>query len=267
MTTSGDALESLYRTAAGVRTTGFTADQARPFYARYVEFVSAFAPAPGPLLDVGCGSGWSTFVFAERGFESTGIDLNPNQFEPSPMPGLALALGSGTAIPFAVTCANQTLEHVPDPAKMLDEMIRVTRPGGVVVVVGPNLLGLMNYAYALGRHVWRNRPRATIFVRRPGMPRHPTGNTVPELIGGSIATLSRLLQKAVDPRPRFSMRTPDLTPPFHADNDACYRCCPQDLAKFFRQRGCVVLRDTALGRPRWTRALAGGTWVAARVPG
>lgn len=264
-------LEALYRSGHGVRASGYTADTAAAAFATYLDFVAAFAPR-GSVLDVGCGAGWSTYLFAERGYDAAGIDLNPAAFEPPPHDRLRLAHGSGTAVPFpdgifdaAATC--QCLEHVPDPPRMLREMVRVVRPGGVVAVVGPNLLGLSGYVQALTKYVWRNRPRRTILVRSPDMPRHPMGNTLPEVAFGLARAVARTVRKSVSPTPHFLMREPDLRPPFHADNDAVYWLNPLDLTRFLRGLGCTVLRDVALGRPGWTRMLAGGTWVAVRTPG
>ncbi len=46
---------------------------------------------------------------------------------------------SGTALPFAdgafdVAYSSNVLEHVPEPWAMADEMVRVVRPGGLVVI-------------------------------------------------------------------------------------------------------------------------------------
>jgi hypothetical protein len=149
---------------------------------------------------------------------------------------------------------------------MLSEMARVVRPGGVVCVVGPNLLGVTVYLRAMTLHVWRNRPLRTILFRSPEMPRHPFGNTLPELGVGLLVALARIVGKSISRHAAFTMREPDLRPPFHADNDATYLCNPLDLIRYFRGLGCYVLRDVALGRPQWTRMLAGGTWVAVRTP-
>jgi arabinofuranan 3-O-arabinosyltransferase len=51
-------------------------------------------------------------------------------------PGRTVA-GDGNVLPFPdgvadVTFSSNVLEHVPSPARFLDEMVRVTRPGGVV---------------------------------------------------------------------------------------------------------------------------------------
>ena len=269
--TGSDALQDLYRTADRVRAAGLTREAAEPLYRDFVEFVRMFAPG-GRVLDVGCGAGWSTAQFADKRFDATGLDLNPAAFEPPPHDRLRFRVGSGTAIPFPdhtfdVAAANQVIEHVPDPAKMLDEMVRVVRPGGVVAIVGPNLLGLGGYVRAMTRFVWWNRPWWTILFRSKDMPRHPFGNTLPESAAGLVVGLARVTGKSLSRRAVFLMREPDLRPPFHSDNDAVYLCNPLDLARHLRDRGCTVLRDVAPGRGAWTRMLATGTWVAARTPG
>ena len=149
---------------------------------------------------------------------------------------------------------------------MLDEMVRVVRPGGCVCIVGPNLLGLNLYLQALTRYVWWNRQRRTILFRSLGMPRHPIGNTLPEVAYELFVTLGRIVRKSFSRHAAFTMREPDLRPPFHSDNDALYLCNPLDLTRYFRSLGCEVLRDVGLGRSGWTRMLAGGSWVAVRTP-
>jgi SAM-dependent methyltransferase len=265
-----DRLQSLYRTEKGVRSAGLTREKAGTVYGSYLDFATAFTSS-GRVLDVGCGAGWSTLLFAERGYDATGIDLNPAAFEPPSHSRLTLLEGSALSIPFPdasfdLVTAYQTLEHVPDPGQMLGEMLRVVRPGGVVCVVGPNLLGLAGYIRGIGYYVWQNRPWWTTFIRTHRMPRHPFGNTVPEIIGGLLVAIPRIARKSLHHGTEFTMRDPDLRPPFEADNDATYLCNPIDLVGFFRCRGCKILRDVAIRRGRWTRMLATGTWVAVRTP-
>jgi SAM-dependent methyltransferase len=263
-------LENLYRRADGVRAAGLTAESSEPVYRDYVAFVRGVAPT-GSVLDVGCGSGWSAHWFAAHGHDATGLDLNPDAFEPPPHDRLRFVTGSGTELPFPdgtfdVVAANQCLEHVPDPRRMLDEMVRVARPGGAVCVVGPNLLGVSPSVAALVRHVWRNRPRRRILFRDSGMPRHPFGNTFPEAAWGLVRNLARTARKTLSRRPTFTMRRPDDRPPFFADNDAVYLCNPLDLIRYFRRRGCELVQSGPPGRPGFLRMLAGGTWVAVRTP-
>ncbi len=263
------SVEDLYRTAEGGVRGSFGEDRAGAlaYYAPLVAFVLGLRPAEGArLLDVGCGVGWSTFALAVAGYEATGIDLNPRAFEPPAHPRCVLREGSATEIPypadsFDVVACYQCLEHVPDPGRALDEMARVCRPGGFLAVVGPNLVSpFPGLAYLARPSSWRNLP----LRRRAGMARHPYGNTLPEILGFSLLRSAQVVAKLCRRGPGFTMREPDPTPPFHADNDACYLCNPTDLIADFRRRGFAIVRRGKPGRPPLSYLLAGGTWVAAR---
>lgn len=270
-----DAAQAMYHCSGDTVRAKFGTDQGRAlqYYAPLIQFVSGVMPSeghhPAPrLLDVGCGSGWSTYAFAVAGYDSTGIDLNPDAFEPPAHDRCHLRQGSATDIPhpadtFDVVVCYQCLEHVPDPRRALDEMTRVCRPGGVVAIVGPNLVSpLPGLIHAAKPSSWRSFR----FRRRPGMPRHPYGNTLPETL--ALATLRgvQLVAKVLHRSPHFTMREPDTTPPFHADNDACYLCNPMDLIRYFQALGYPIERRGKPGRSPLIHLIAGGTWVAARKP-
>jgi SAM-dependent methyltransferase len=268
-----DSVEALYREGTGVRAT-FGADDQRAFayYAPVVSFVAGVArPKEGRstrLLDVGCGTGWSTLALARAGFDATGIDLNPRAFEVPSARGCVLREGSATSVPFPsgsfdVVITYQCLEHVAEPRRALDEMVRVCKPGGIVAVVGPNLVspfpGLIHLCKPSS---WRT----LTFHRSPGMARHPYGNTVPEILAATMLRTGQLIARLFNRNPLFGMREPDSVPPFHADNDACYLCNPADLIAYFRRARFQILRRGRPGRPWPAYLFAGGTWIAARKP-
>jgi SAM-dependent methyltransferase len=139
--------QPLYRTSGDeVRAKGFTEECARAYYTDYVQFVLRRLDSPGGrLIDVGCGSGWSAYLFARQGFDTTEVDLNPASVEAPPADNLRFVRGDARALPFEdgafdVVVTFQALEHVPDPWRALEEMLRLARPGGLVGVIGPNLL-------------------------------------------------------------------------------------------------------------------------------
>jgi SAM-dependent methyltransferase len=269
---ASDSIQHLYETSADSVRASFVGERqrSRDYYAPLVDFVRRVAPPGvqrGRLLDVGCGSGWSTLAFAEAGYEATGIDLNPGAFEPPPAENVDLRQGNALAIAFPevfdVVVMYQCIEHIPHPQQALLELERICKPEGVIVIVGPNLVTpFVPISYLLSPSTWKNLP----LVRTSGLPRHPFGNALLEIIGITFLRGAQLLAKLMRRRPRFYMRDPDVIPPFYADNDAYYLCNPIDLISHFKCRGFHILRRGKHGRPPLSYLFAGGTWVAVRKP-
>jgi SAM-dependent methyltransferase len=95
---------------------------------------------PGRLLDLGCGIGHSFPLLAPR--ETVGIDIDPAALQGQKRETLvadmrALPFLAGS---FASVLAVQSVEHVPDPDRVLGEAARVLAPHGVALWVTPNRL-------------------------------------------------------------------------------------------------------------------------------
>jgi SAM-dependent methyltransferase len=102
--------------------------------------VQRWCPLDGAsVLDVGGGPGYFADAFTSAGARYAGVD--PDAGELTARGGVAgnTMRASGLCLPFAngafdLTYSSNVLEHVPDPEGMVAEMVRVTRPGGTVVV-------------------------------------------------------------------------------------------------------------------------------------
>jgi arabinofuranan 3-O-arabinosyltransferase len=125
---------------------GFLHEQTDPdrFYsmlaADSVPQLRSYVDLDGALvLDVGGGPGYFSAEF--RGAGATYVSLDPavGDFTAAGAAVSGMVRGSGTALPVRsgvvdVCYSSNVLEHVSTPEAMLDEMLRVTRPGGTVFV-------------------------------------------------------------------------------------------------------------------------------------
>lgn len=94
------------------------------------------------VLDVGGGPGYFAKAFGDNGFHYIGVEPDPTEMHAGP--GIAVGTGqyvraSGMALPFAdagvdICLSSNVAEHVPQPWRLGREMLRVTRPGGLVVL-------------------------------------------------------------------------------------------------------------------------------------
>ena len=106
------------------------------------EVIAAVAPERGELvLDLAAGTGTSSQPFADQGATVVPCDfsLGMLQVGKRARPQLPFTAGDGTQLPFAddtfdAVTISFGLRNIVDPLAGLREMLRVTRPGGRLVV-------------------------------------------------------------------------------------------------------------------------------------
>ncbi|MDV3128601.1 class I SAM-dependent methyltransferase [Mycobacterium sp. 21AC1] len=99
-------------------------------------------PTGRTMLDVGGGPGYFASAFESAGMRYIGVEPDPREMHAGPAgePGAgSFVRASGMALPFAdasvdVCLSSNVAEHVPHPWRLGNEMLRVTRPGGLVVL-------------------------------------------------------------------------------------------------------------------------------------
>ncbi|MBM4431391.1 MAG: class I SAM-dependent methyltransferase, partial [Chloroflexi bacterium] len=103
----------------------------------------------GLILDAGCGKGRFAKVLAQCGRQVIGLDpvatfLHQAQRQ---VAGAGWIQGSLTSLPFdtgvfeGALCID-VLQHIPDTRRAVSELSRVTRPGGRLLVIDKNLVGI-----------------------------------------------------------------------------------------------------------------------------
>ena len=133
------------------------------------------------VLDVGGGPGYFARSFTSAGARYVGVEVDAAA--DTPVQSHAVR-GSGTALPFGTAaidvayCSN-VLEHVRDGAKMLDELVRVTRPGGTIFLSFTPWFSPWGGHETAPWHYLGGRRAAERYVRRYGRrPKNDFGRTL-----------------------------------------------------------------------------------------
>jgi SAM-dependent methyltransferase len=210
----------------------FLAEQSEPelFYrelaADSVTQLARYVDVSGRVvLDVGGGPGHFTAAFRARGARCLLVEPDPAELlADGERPGGAVR-GDGMALPVAdsgvdVCFSSNVLEHVADPAAMLGEMIRVTRPGGVIYLAftnwyspwGGHEMAPWHYLGAGYAERWYVRRTGRLPKNRPGTGLFPL-HVGPTLRG--VRARSDVVVLAAQPRyyPRWArlvLRVPGL---------------------------------------------------------
>ncbi|MGA0945745.1 MAG: class I SAM-dependent methyltransferase, partial [Candidatus Nanopelagicales bacterium] len=137
--------------------------------------VAAFHDLGGALLlDVGGGPGFFADAFAERGATYIAVDADAGEMRlHGRAPGPRTVQASGEALPFAdgtfdIAYSSNVLEHVPRPWAMADDMVRVVRPGGTIIVSYTLWFGPWGGHETSPWHLLGGRRAARRYTRRHG---------------------------------------------------------------------------------------------------
>ncbi len=138
------------------RTTIQEASENPIFQRHLIAYHEAAARISGEVLEIGCGEGYGISILSPHCTRYTGVDKFPTtiaqkpehvtilQMNVPPLTGLA----SGS-VDFVVSF--QVIEHIEDDSKFLQEIHRVLKPGGKLIMTTPNR------EMSLSRNPWHVR--------------------------------------------------------------------------------------------------------------
>lgn len=105
------------------------------------------------LLDIGCTNGDFSESLIKAGFDCYGLEFLDKAIEESTQKGIKVSRGSFLErFPFRdstfdIVFAGEVIEHTIRDDKFLEEVYRVLKPGGLLVLTTPNLVSLGNRLY------------------------------------------------------------------------------------------------------------------------
>ncbi|MEU6739346.1 class I SAM-dependent methyltransferase [Streptosporangium sandarakinum] len=167
--------------------------------------LASYTELNGALVaDVGGGPGYFTDVLRAAGARPVCVDCDAGEMmaRQGAAPEGAV-LGSALDLPLStgsvdVCFSSNVLEHVPDPWRMASEMVRVTRPGGVVYLSFTNWLSPWGGHETSPWHYLGGHRAAARYTRRYGRrPKNVYGESLyPVSVGAAL---------------RWARRRPDVT--------------------------------------------------------
>jgi len=165
------------------------------------------------VVDVGGGPGYFSDALRAAGASVTCVDVDAGEMRGrrGGMPDGAV-LGSALALPFRdssvdICFSSNVLEHVPDPERMADEMVRVTRAGGLVYLSFTNWLSPWGGHETSPWHYLGGARAARRYRRRTG--RSPKNHYGESLYAVSVARALRWAKR------NRAVRIEAATPRYH----------------------------------------------------
>ena len=92
------------------------------------------------LLEIGCAEGVLLRMFEELGAECHGVDISADAVSRAAHPCITQAPAGNLPHPdesFEICISSHVIEHLEDPAELLQEAERVLRPGGFLALLYP----------------------------------------------------------------------------------------------------------------------------------
>ena len=166
------------------------------------------------VVDIGGGSGYFTAAFGGRGASCVLVEPDVGELGSRGTVRPDAVVGDGLRLPLRdesldVSFSSNVLEHVPDPAAFIDEMVRVTRPGGIVYLSYTLWFSPWGGHETSPWHFLGGRYAARRYARRHGHPpKNKYGESLFSISAGRVLKLvgAREDVRILEARPRYYPR-------------------------------------------------------------
>lgn len=218
------------------------------FYHDYLDLIKTYVPNGSKVLDVGCGIGKTTSFIAGEGYFVVGTDISKKFVDHANknygINNLSFQVQDAEKITFpdeSFDCvgSNNFIEHVTNVEAVLNEMIRLVKPGGHIIISSPNLISII--------------PPLKVFIKSQTNSNEilsplEGGNNRIDALKMFVVNSLQYARKNLSKTYQFLYRDPVLENSYGlygGDLDASYISNPTDLRKFFSQKdGFRVLKTT-----------------------
>jgi SAM-dependent methyltransferase len=154
---------------------------------QYKEVIERYLSGSQILLDAGCGSGKETVInYKEKAKLAIGIDLSPEIENNNTLH--KKIVGSVYEIPLDnnsvdIIVTQSLIEHLEKPERLFQEASRVLKPGGIFILMTPNLMGWRSFiskCTPFWFHVIMNKKLYGV-NKKDVFPTHYKANTISKL--------------------------------------------------------------------------------------
>jgi SAM-dependent methyltransferase len=177
------------------------------------------------VVDVACGEGYGSALLARTAAHVTGVDISPDAIQHAKrvygeLGNVEFACASCTQLPLAdasvdMAVSFETIEHIAEQAAFLNELARVLKPDGVLVISCPNKLEYSDKRSFVNefhvKELYRDELSALLAARFPEMiwyGQRPSFFSVIAPEGGSIAGELFETSEAVPDRAARALTSP-----------------------------------------------------------
>lgn len=223
-------------------------------YANFIEKVSLSKHID--VLDFGSGTWRLPQTIANKGFNSvTGLDFFSNDKleeynQQLTSTNVRLETYNGGAFPFIdnsfdIVTSLCVVEHILPVEKILDEMVRVLKPGGIIIIQAPNWSS-PNVAFPALVNMLKKQKRYWLF------------NNLFDVLIYPLRTIKWYLEVYFTSTPKFIYVNPRINKGVidfeTADDDVVHLCQPLSFKRYFRANGCkIITYNRGHGTTKYTK--------------